>query len=73
MESRGLTGVDFSKADWKKSSHSGAEGGNCVEVATNIPGLVAVRDSKNPHGPALAFTPTEWRAFTHRITSDELR
>jgi hypothetical protein len=57
MEYRGLIGVNLSKAEWKKSSHSGAEGGNCVEVATNIPGVVAVRDSKNPHGPALASPP----------------
>ncbi|MFI7449284.1 DUF397 domain-containing protein [Nonomuraea sp. NPDC049714] len=48
---------------WKKSSRSGNGGGNCVEVATNLPGLIAVRDSKNPNGAALVFTPSEWRAF----------
>ncbi|WP_345409417.1 DUF397 domain-containing protein [Nonomuraea salmonea] len=36
---------------------------DCVEVATNLPGMIAVRDSKNPAGSALVFTPDEWRAF----------
>lgn len=40
---------------------------NCVEVARNLPGIVAVRDSKNPHGPALAITPENWRAFTDQV------
>jgi hypothetical protein len=56
--------MDLSHADWRKSSYSGTNGGNCVEVARNLPGVVAVRDSKNPGGPALAFTPADWRAFT---------
>jgi hypothetical protein len=41
---------DMSRADWVKSSHSGPNG-NCVETARNMPGLVAVRDSKDPTGP----------------------
>ncbi|MEU3572259.1 DUF397 domain-containing protein [Kitasatospora sp. NPDC036755] len=48
---------------WRKSSHSGGEGGNCVEVADGITGVVPVRDSKDPHGPALAFTPEAWESF----------
>ncbi|MEV5408941.1 DUF397 domain-containing protein [Thermopolyspora sp. NPDC052614] len=48
---------------WRKSSYSGGSGGDCVEVATNLPGIVAVRDSKNPTGPALVFTSAEWNAF----------
>jgi hypothetical protein len=51
-------------AQWRKSSYSGGSGGNCVEVATNLPGLVAVRDSKHPNGPVLVLPPTTWRAFT---------
>ena len=51
-------------AQWRKSSYSGGSGGNCVEVATNLPGLVAVRDSKNPGAPALLLTPAQWRALT---------
>jgi Domain of unknown function (DUF397) len=55
--------MDLSRAMlWKKSSYSNG-GGACVEVASNVPGIVAVRDSKDPHGPALAFTPDQWRAF----------
>jgi hypothetical protein len=55
--------MDLNRALWRKSSYSGGNGGNCVEVARNLPGVVAVRDSKNPAGPALTFTPDEWRAF----------
>jgi hypothetical protein len=59
--------MDLSRADWRKASYSSTNGGNCVEVARNLPGAVAVRDSKDPAGPALAFTPQEWSAFTTRI------
>ncbi|WP_424529927.1 DUF397 domain-containing protein [Sphaerisporangium viridialbum] len=55
--------MDLSGAQWRKSSLSGSDGGECVEVATNLPSAVAVRDSKNPHGPALVFTPGEWKSF----------
>jgi hypothetical protein len=48
---------------WQKSSYSGNGGGNCVEVACNLPHVVAVRDSKNPHGPVLTLTPAMWREF----------
>ncbi|MEV6693182.1 DUF397 domain-containing protein [Micromonospora sp. NPDC051196] len=54
-------------ARWRKSSRSSGNGGNCVEVADNLPDLVGVRDSKDPTGPALAFTPTAWRAFVAEI------
>ncbi|WP_422736215.1 DUF397 domain-containing protein [Micromonospora sp. WMMD729] len=55
--------MDLSNARWRKSTRSGASGGNCVEVADNLPGVVGVRDSKDPTGPALAFDPSAWRAF----------
>ena len=42
-----MTGIDLSRAEWRKSSYSG-QSGNCVEVARNLPGLVAVRDSNEP-------------------------
>lgn len=54
--------MDLTSAEWRKSSYS-SNGGNCVEVARNVPGVVAVRDSKDPDGPALVFTAQEWRAF----------
>ncbi|MGW7204246.1 DUF397 domain-containing protein [Streptomyces sp. NPDC054837] len=47
---------------WFKSSYSGSEGGNCVEVATQ-PTAVHVRDSKNPAGPQLTVAPDAWAAF----------
>lgn len=58
---------DLSRAVWFKSSRSNGQGGNCVECATNLPGIVAVRDSKDPAGPALIFTPEAWRAFLTRL------
>jgi hypothetical protein len=60
-----MTGVD-----WRKSSYS-SNTGNCVEVARNLPGVVAVRDSKDPSGPALTFTPDEWRAFLSGASEGE--
>lgn len=56
-------GVDLSRAAWRKSSYSGGNGGQCVEVAANLPGVVAVRDSRDPDGPSLLFGAPEWRAF----------
>ena len=56
--------MDLTSAVWRKSSYSGTNGGNCVEVAGNLPGVVAVRDSKNPAEPALVFTPRDWHTFT---------
>ncbi len=56
--------MDLTGAKWVKSSRSSGSGsGDCVEVARNLDGVVAVRDSKNPDGPVLVFTPSEWRAF----------
>ncbi|MYR47146.1 DUF397 domain-containing protein [Streptomyces sp. SID5910] len=58
MESKPtLTGIQ-----WRKSSYSGDQGGNCVEVA-ELTSAVAVRDSKNPAGPALALTPATFTTF----------
>ncbi|GAA3806456.1 hypothetical protein GCM10022226_28190 [Sphaerisporangium flaviroseum] len=55
--------MDLSSAVWRKSSKSSGNGGQCVEVAVNLPGVVAVRDSKHPDGPKLIFDPAEWRSF----------
>lgn len=48
---------------WRKSSRSGTGNGDCVEVATNVADVVAVRDSKDPAGPMLTVSPAQWRAF----------
>ncbi|MEU1883364.1 DUF397 domain-containing protein [Streptosporangium sp. NPDC020072] len=47
---------DLTGAQFRENSLSDRSG-NCVEVSTSLPGLVAVRDSKDPFGPALAFAP----------------
>ena len=58
--------IDLSCAEWQKSSHS-SQSGNCVEVARNLPGLVAVRDSKEPGGAKLLVSPEIWRAFMRDV------
>ncbi|MGC4773315.1 DUF397 domain-containing protein [Micromonospora sp. DT44] len=55
--------VDLTRATWRKSTRSAGNGGECVEVADNLPGVVAVRDSKDPYGPALTFAPAAWATF----------
>ena len=63
--------MDLTSAQWRKSSYSGGNGGSCVEVARNIPGLVALRDSKNPDGPALAVEPEAFAALVAGIRAGE--
>ncbi|MGW0783814.1 DUF397 domain-containing protein [Streptomyces sp. NPDC002913] len=50
-------------ATWRKSSYSDGGANNCLEVAHGIPGLVPVRDSKNPAGPTLLVAAPAWAAF----------
>ena len=57
-----MTEIDLSRAEWRKSSYSG-QSGNCVEVARNLPGLVAVRDSNEPGGFKLVVSQELWLAF----------
>ncbi|MFD6987909.1 DUF397 domain-containing protein [Streptomyces sp. NPDC059943] len=59
--------LDLSTAQWRKSSYSNGDGGNCVEVAPGHPGVVPVRDSKTPTGPVLLLTPTAWAAFVRSV------
>jgi hypothetical protein len=61
---------DLSHLAWRKSSYSG-QTGNCVEVASPPGGGRAVRDSKNPGGPMLRFTPDEWQAFIGGVKDGE--
>jgi len=52
---------------WRKSSYSGGDGSDCLEVADGHPTLVPVRDSKAPHGPKLAFRASAWSAFVEAV------
>jgi len=58
--------MDVTPVAWRKSSRSGDNGGTCVEVGTAGP-AVAVRDSKHPNGPLLAFAASTWQAFTDQL------
>ena len=68
--------MDLTGARWRKSSYSSSNGGNCVEVAavarSGSARVVAVRDSKDPDGPVLAFTHAEWQAFVRGVQAGEL-
>jgi hypothetical protein len=63
--------TDLSRALWYKSTFSNGSGGACVEVASNLPRIVAVRDSKDPNGPKLAVTKQAWSAFVQGIKATE--
>lgn len=59
--------VNLTGARWRKSTRSGSNGGDCVEVADNLADVVAVRDSKDQTGPVLAFRPYAWSAFVSAV------
>jgi hypothetical protein len=63
--------MDLSRIEWRKASYSSSNGGTCVEVA-GARAAVAVRDSKDPDGPRLAFAPAGWQAFTRRVKNGTL-
>jgi hypothetical protein len=60
----------ISEAIWRKSRYSGGNH-DCVEVAGNLPGIVAVRDSKDPGGPALVVTAAQWAAFASAVKAGQ--
>jgi hypothetical protein len=65
-----MNSPDLSGAVWRKSRRSGDTGGVCVELAV-ISSVIAVRDSKDPHGPKLIFNTADWHAFMHRTKSGD--
>ena len=62
--------MDLSRIEWRTSSYSSSNGGQCVQVGTS-PQIVAVRDSQDPAGPALIFTPGDWRVFLGHLKDDQ--
>ncbi|GCD46675.1 DUF397 domain-containing protein [Streptomyces paromomycinus] len=57
--------------EWRKSSYSGGSAANCLEVAGGAAGIVPVRDSKAPHGPALVFSHDAFAAFVSALNRGE--
>ncbi|MFJ3216174.1 DUF397 domain-containing protein [Kitasatospora sp. NPDC086801] len=57
--------------NWSKATASNPNE-NCVEVADGFTGIVPVRDSKDPHGPALSFSPEAWQSFIAAVQAGEL-
>jgi hypothetical protein len=57
--------MDLTGAEWRKSTKSSGNGGNCVEVADNLPGRVLVRDTKDRDGGMLVFGPAAWQSFVN--------
>jgi hypothetical protein len=57
------SGADLSRPNWHTSSYSGGNGGQCVEVARNLPAVVVVRDSKARQEGTLIFSRTAWAGF----------
>ncbi|MFJ1544747.1 DUF397 domain-containing protein [Streptomyces sp. NPDC088246] len=58
---------ELSTAHWRSSSYSNTNGGECVEISDDFPGIVPVRDSKNPAGPALVVQAAVWGAFVSSL------
>ena len=69
------TTPDLCRAEWLKSSYSGNGGANCIEWAPKIAttsGTVPIRDSKDPNGPTLFFSPQAWASFVSAVNAGEL-
>ncbi|WP_328742038.1 DUF397 domain-containing protein [Streptomyces caniferus] len=62
-----MSRYDLATAQWRKSSYSSGASDNCLEVSDSHPGIVPVRDSKTPHGPALVFPAAGWASFVDAV------
>ncbi|MEV8054963.1 DUF397 domain-containing protein [Streptomyces antimycoticus] len=62
---------NLSAAVWRKSSYSNGGDANCIEVADDYPGIIPVRDSKDPNGPALVFSADGWSSFIFAVQHGE--
>ncbi|MGW7364309.1 DUF397 domain-containing protein [Streptomyces sp. NPDC054841] len=63
---------DLTTATWRKSSYSNGDGGACVEVADDLPGVVPVRDSKIPSGDVLLFLHSGWSTFVDAVRTGSI-
>jgi hypothetical protein len=63
-----MTQLDMRSAAWRKSSHSGTQATECVEIA-QVNQVIAVRDSKDPQGPVLVLEPAQWHALRQHLRS----
>lgn len=65
--------IDLTAAEWAKSSYSGSDGGQCVEFSRSFAasGVIPVRDSKTPNGPALVFSADGWSSFVSAVIRGE--
>jgi hypothetical protein len=63
---------DLRAAAWRASSYSNAQGGECLQIADNIPTSLPIRDSKTPTGPVLAFPAPTWTGFLTALKSGDL-
>ncbi|MER6528321.1 DUF397 domain-containing protein [Streptomyces sp. NPDC001508] len=64
--------IDLTTASWRKSSYSNQDGGACVEVSDDFDAVVPVRDTKDPHGPALLFPADGWTTFVAAVKDGRL-
>ena len=62
-----MRAIDLSNVTWRKSSYSNSDGGNCIEIAPNLPTLVPVRDSKNPAHGTVLFGTDAWAEFLSSV------
>ncbi|MFF3334727.1 DUF397 domain-containing protein [Streptomyces sp. NPDC002888] len=69
MADRSIPNAAISKG-WRKSSYSNDQGGSCLEVLDGHPTGIPIRDSKNPHGPALVIPAACWASFVRAIKAE---
>ncbi|MFD4114141.1 DUF397 domain-containing protein [Streptomyces niveus] len=67
-----MRSLDLTVMTWRKSSYSNQDGGECVEVSDDFAAVVPVRDSKNLHGPVLAFGASGWASFVSAVKDGAL-
>ncbi|WP_163512145.1 DUF397 domain-containing protein [Fodinicola acaciae] len=66
-----MSSIDLSQAVWRKSTRSNGSG-DCVEVTDHLPGVIGLRDSKNPAGSALVVPAAGWTAFVRHVGGGSL-